>query len=413
MAELKGIEYMRAYLNAKRARVLKRYEYYEMKDKAYDRSALIPHEMQRTYRTTMGWCAKAVDALADRLVFDEFENDVFDMNGIYALNNPDILFDSAVLSALISSCCFIAINERLEMEVIDGSNATGCIDARTGLLTEGYAVLERDDLGNVIRDAYFTPGRVDYYAYNSSTLAMDLITGDSFVYELPYVLLVPVIYRPDAKRPFGHSRISRACMRLQEQAKNTMLRKEVTAEFYSFPQKWVVGLSSDSEAMDKYKATISSFLQFDKDEDGDRPVLGQFQTASMTPHLDDLRSIASLFAGETDLTLDDLGFNTSNPSSAEAIKASHENLRLRARKAQRTLGSGLKNAGFVAACLRDKRAYDRGEITVTTPTWAPIFEPDAAMLSAIGDGVMKLNQSTDGYIGDNNMRKLTGLKADR
>lgn len=49
---------------------------------------------------------------------------------------------------------------------------------------------------------------------------------------------------------------------------------------------------------------------------------------------------AGLFAGETGLTLDDLGFVTDNPSSAEAIKASHENLRLIARKAQRTFGTG-------------------------------------------------------------------------
>ena len=36
----------------------------------------------------------------------------------------------------------------------------------------------------------------------------------------------------------------------------------------------------------------------------------------MTPHTEQLRMFAALFAGETGLTLDDLGFVTDNPSSA-------------------------------------------------------------------------------------------------
>ena len=62
-------------------------------------------------------------------------------------------------------------------------------------------------------------------------------------------------------------------------------------------------------------------LQFTKDEDGDKPTVGQFTQQSMSPYTEQLRTFAALFAGETGLTLDDLGFVTDNPSSAEAIKA--------------------------------------------------------------------------------------------
>ena len=51
-----------------------------------------------------------------------------------------------------------------------------------------------------------------------------------------------------------------------------------------------------------------------KDEDGDNPVLGQFQQQSMTPYWEQLKMFAALFAGETGLTLDDLGFASDNPS---------------------------------------------------------------------------------------------------
>ena len=183
-------------------------------------------------------------------------------------------------------------------------------------------------------------------------------------------LLVPVIYRPDAMRPFGRSRISRACMSIMQGALRTLLRSEVSAEFYSFPQKYISGLAQDAE-VESWRATIASMLTFTKDEDGDKPTLGQFTQQSMSPFTEQLRTFAALFAGETGLTLDDLGFVTDNPSSAEAIKASHENLRLAARKAQKTFGSCLLNAGYLAACVRDDYAYSRQQLYMTKPAWEP------------------------------------------
>lgn len=227
--------------------------------------------------------------------------------------------------------------------------------------------------------------------------------------QAPAPLLVPIIFRPDAVRPFGHSRISRACMNIVNSAMRTVKRSEISAEFYSFPQKYVIGLAEDAEPMNKWKATMSTMMTFTKDEEGGIPSLGQFAQQSMAPHLDQIRSLAALFAGETGLTLDDLGFVTENPSSAEAIKASHENLRLIARKAQRTFGSGFLNVGYLAACIRDEFQYRREQLYLTKAIWEPVFEPDAAMLSLIGDGAIKINQAVPGYFNVDNLRNLTGI----
>lgn len=161
-----------------------------------------------------------------------------------------------------------------------------------------------------------------------------------------------------------------------------------------------------------WKATISSLLEITKDEDGDKPVVGQFTQQSMSPYTEQLRTFAALFAGETGLTLDDLGFVTDNPSSAEAIKSSHEGLRLAARKAQRTFGSGFLNAGYLAACVRDDFAYQRQQLYLTRPVWEPVFEPDAATLSGIGDAVGKINAVIPGYFGKENLRDLTGIRTE-
>lgn len=410
MADYKGIEYLRAKLASKQTYVRKRYEYYEMKYLARDPSPLIPEQLKEAYRSILGWCGKSVDVLADRLLFDGFEpdTDYFNMNEIFNLNNKDILFDSAILGALISSCDFVYISEdeeqRPRLQVIDGYNATGILDPITNMLVEGYAVLQRDEYENPVVEAYFIPGETHIITHGDHK-----VVDEAFDNTAPYPLLVPIIYRPDAKMPFGHSRISRASMDLMDKARNTITRAEVTAEFYSFPQKYVVGLSQDAEPMDTWRATISSMLQFTKDEEGGHPILGQFQTASMTPHHEQLKMYVSAFAGETGLTTDDLGFTADNPSSAEAIKASHENLRLLARKAQRTFGTGFLNVGYLAACVRDKTAYKRTEIYQSVPRWLPLFEPDAAMLSGIGDAFIKLQQAFPDYVTETKLTKLTGI----
>lgn len=403
MSGYKGMKYLKNRLNQKRTRVKTRYMYYEMKNSIKDFQISTPPEL-RNIQTVLGWCGKAVDSLADRIVFREFAEDNFEIEEIFMMNNPDTFFDSAVLSSLISSCCFVYISENEDgfpkLEIIDGANATGIIDQGTGLLKEGYAVLKRDSSENPIVEAYFTMGNVRVFQ------------GGKFrdiPNNAPYPLLVPIIFRPDAVRPFGHSRISRSCMDIVNSAMRTVKRSEIAAEFYSFPQKYVVGTSQESDPLDKWKATMSSLIEITKDEEGDKPTFGQFQQQSMSPHTEQLKMFAGLFAGETGLTLDDLGFVTDNPSSAEAIKASHENLRLIARKAQRTFGTGFLNVGYLAACLRDDFPYRRRQFYLTKPKWEPVFEPDAAALSSYGDGAIKINQAIPGYIDADRMRDLTGF----
>lgn len=404
MSELRGMYYLRRKLNQKRHRVELRYDYYNMKNALHDFNITMPKEW-RWLKETLGWCGTAVDSLADRLVFRGWKNDNFDLQEIFNMNNKDIFFDSAILSACISACSFVYISAGDDgfpvLEVIDGGNATGIIDSTTGMLIEGYAVLKRDENGYPISEAYFTSDVTEFYVQGEEPYLIDN--------PAPYPLLVPIIHRPDAQREFGHSRITRACMGIQQAALRTLKRSEVAAEFYSFPQKWISGLSQDAELMDTWKATISSFLQFDKDDQGDKPTLGQFTQQSMSPYTEQIRMLAGLFAGETGLTLDDLGFVSDNPSSADAIKASHEKLRITARKAQRTFGSGFLNVGYLAACVRDDFPYRRNQLYLTEPRWYPVFEPDSAMLSGIGDGAIKINQAIPGYFTKDTLSDLTGI----
>lgn len=402
--EYYGIPYLQNKLIQKRVRALKRYNFYNMKNLAIDFGISSPPEL-RSWSSVVGWCAKGVDSLADRLDLYGFRDDVFDMTGIYDQNNRDILVDSAIKGALITSCSFIYISQDESgyprLQVIGGDDATGILNPVTWMLNEGYAVLERDEFMQPIKEAYFTN---EFTAYYENGVLVDQVENKA-----PAPLLVPIIFKPDAQRPFGHSRISRACMAYTGSALRTIKRSEISAEFFSFPQKWATGLDPDVE-IDKWSAAMSALIRFSVNENGDDHVkLGQFAQQSMSPHVDQLKMFASLFAGEVGLTLDDLGFPQSNPSSYDAIKASHENLRLTAKAAHKSFGVGFLNAGFLAACVRDDYRYERSQITYTKPIWLPAFQADASMLSGIGDALQKINTVLPDYLTEDKVRELTGI----
>lgn len=402
-----GIGYLKRKLATKQYRVRTRYRYYEMKECHTPRNLMVPDQLKNKFSIKLGWCTKAVDSLADRLQFRGFKNDNLDLTSIYQMNNFDVLADSAILGALITSCDFIYIsmdkNGYPRMQVIDGYNATGIMDEITGMLEEGYAVLDRDENDQIISEAYFGKGYTDFYIKGQEPYRIENTCS--------YPLLVPIVYRPDAKRPFGHSRISRACMKYQNNVADTLLNMAICSETNAFVQKYIAGSDPDME-FDSSRAWMSSFLNISASEDGTKPDLGQFQQASLTPYIDEIETQASLFAGEVGLTLDDLGFSKSNPASVDAIRASHENLRLTARKAQRQFGVGFLNAGYLAVCLRDDFDYNREVLYETKPIWEPVFEPDANAIGMIGDAAVKVNSAVPGYFNAENLRDLTGIDSD-
>lgn len=403
--EYVGIEFLKNLLTQKRIRIASRYIFYEMKNVTFDFGISTPPEL-KWWNSCVGWCAKGVDALADRLDFYGFKNDAFGLEEIFQANNKDILFPSGILGALIASCSFIYVSEDdtgyPRLQIINADEATGIIDATTGLLNEGYAVLERNNAKQPIMEAYFTHEGTFYYK--------DGQLIDQRTYRIKEPLLVPLFFKPDAKRPFGHSRITRACMSYVGSALRTIKRSEIAAEFFSFPQKWMTGVDPDAEELNKWSAAMSAMMRFTLNEDGqDHVKLGQFSQQSMSPHVDQLKMFASLFAGEVGLTLDDLGFPQSNPSSYDAIKASHENLRLTAKAAHKSFNVGILNAGFLAACIRDNYDYTRQQLSITSPLWLPPFQADVSMLGAIGDAIQKINTSYPEYLTEEKLLELTGI----
>ena len=166
-------------------------------------------------------------------------------------------------------------------------------------------------------------------------------------------LIVPVVSGADLRKPFGRSRISRAVMSLTDSAIRTVVRSEISAEFYASPQRYLLGADEDALTGSKWSAVMSKMLTISRDEDGQVPQVGQFSQMSMQPHTDQLRQWASLLAAESQIPIDELGFPSDNPASDSAIQSQRDPLRLAADRTIRGFKSALNRIGVTAVMLRE------------------------------------------------------------
>jgi hypothetical protein len=124
-------------------------------------------------------------------------------------------------------------------------------------------------------------------------------------------------------------------MSLHDSAIRTVIRSEVTAEFYSAPQRVLLGAdesafkNADGTVKTTWQAILGRIWAIPDDEDAATPraQIEEFTQASQQPHVDQLRAWAQLFAGETSIPLASLGISgEANPTSADAYEAGRDDL---------------------------------------------------------------------------------------
>lgn len=147
------------------------------------------------------------------------------------------------------------------------------------------------------------------------------------------VLCEPFVWDWDLDRQFGRSRITRPLIGAIERGVRTLLRMEVTAEFFSAPQRALMGASEehftdkDGKPIDIWKAITGGVWAlpdvFDEDEDKlVRAQLQQLSQASMTPHSEMFEKVALQASSEMSMPVGYLGVMQNQPQAEGAIKAS-------------------------------------------------------------------------------------------
>jgi hypothetical protein len=210
----------------------------------------------------------------------------------------------------------------------------------------------------------------------------------------------PLVYKQRLGKPFGNSRISPSIQAHIDAAARTIYRSEIGAEFYSTPQRYVLG-ADESQFLDEngnpqsswdYLMTRMLAIAPNDSTDAETPIVptvGQFPQMSQQPHVDQLRSIATLFAGEASLPVSELGIIHDNPSSAEAIEAAERGLIIEAESTNRGWSASWRNIAQNAYLLANDVDEVPEEIRNIRPKWRDASQPSKAARSAAVVGLVE------------------------
>lgn len=353
-------------------------------------------------QAALGWSAKGVHAVTDRSQFESFVSpsgaaDPLDVSRILDGNRFSVEFKAACVSSAVHGVSFLTVTRgdvaAGEPEVLilpaSAEQSAGIWDARRRRLTGFLTVRGTHSSGGPEFATFYT----DALVYSLSRLSNGNWVWSSSPNVLGFVSVAPLVHKYELRRPLGHSRITKASMYYSDAALRTILRSEVSSEFYSAVEYWLFGADvSKFAGNDRWAAVMGRVKVMDVEQGDDKPELHRFNGASPEPHIAQMRMWANLFADDQDL---DVKFaDSSNPSSADAIFAAKETLITTTRDANSLWRHGAEQAIQWAVMLRDGMAAPSDELRALR---AQFTDPAIVSPSARADAFSKLSVNVPGF----------------
>lgn len=366
--------------------------YYEGKQRLKDLNISIPPTL-KLVSSVVGWAGTAVDVLEERLDFEGYIGDNFGLNDIYRANELDLESSLGHKDALIYGTGFVVVGKGMEGEadplitIESPKKMTAEYDLRTRRIARALLV-DTDDVGEIRFGSLYLPDQTVYF----ERVMGKFVETYRDLHNLGRVPVAPIINNPRSGDEHGRSEITRAVRSYTDSAMRTLLGAEVAREFYSSPQRFILGADesiftdSDGNKLNPWSVIQGRVLGVPyNDDDGVMPQVGQFSANSPAPYFEQIRSYAQLMAAETAIPASYLGFQTDNPASADAIRQMEARLVKRAERRQRQFGRTWSEVAKLALLVRDGEIPT--EIMSVRPIWRDASTPTRA---AAADEAVKL-----------------------
>lgn len=367
---------------------------YDGKNAVRDLGIATPPQL-RQLAQVLGWPAKAVDMLNARCALDGFSLPGADLGAtalpeVWEANRMALGLRQAQASCLTHSPAYVVVT-RGDVSAGEPEVLVTMRDALTGFGRWNSRTRALDSFLSISKVEDERPTEMVLYLKDRS-IRVWLENGQWKDDETPNDLGVPVevlTFGSDLRRDFGRSRITRAVMSLHDSALRTMRRGEITAEWYSRPQAVLLGASEKSfGGKNTWQVLLGAIwgIADDEDMENPRPELKQLSAAPQTPHTEQLRMFAQMFAAEASIPVASLGIvSDSNPVSADAYVASREDLIAAAEGATLEWTVPVKRIGqrIIRASGGMRTAADVEAMRHLSPRWrSPIFTSRAQAADA-------------------------------
>lgn len=376
-----------------------RAQYYEAHARVNDLNISTPPQM-RNLGTVVGWPGTVVDALEERLDITGFTAPNIDLDslGVQDIWDRNELFreyPGAHTDSLIHGVTFLATSRGGQGEpdpliTVESPLSMSAVFDPRGRRVVVAGSITRDEDDHPVAASLYRPNVTTHVELNPQ--GKWVVTHRDF-HNLGRVTVRRLVNNPRASRQWGRSEITRDVLYYTKAAIRTLLGAEVSREFYSAPQRWIMGAKEEAfETADGAKASawqtyMGRFIALSKDEDddGDGPRVGQFDPASPTPYIELLRMLSIMVASSAAIPPTYFGFVTENPPSADAIRAFEA--RHVKRAARRCSSFGPEWAGAIKDAILLRDGHVPAELHGLRTKWA---DPATPTHTATADATAKL-----------------------
>ena len=336
--------------------MLIRNAYYDGTQRLQDLGISIPPQLAGV-RTVVDWPRICVDPLVQRCIVDGFRlPDATDVDDElwqhWQANDLDAEFPLCALDALALGRGYMIIgspDRPGDSPVITVESPLNCSvtwDPRTRRNTAAYQAYEAE---GVFRAVLYTPNQTISMSRELSGNGWSVDDRDQHRFgEVPVVRFVN---RARSAQREGRSEITPAIMNTTDSACRSLLGMEIAREFYSIPHRYILGaqesdfVDAAGNAKTAMQLTMSKFLAFERDEEGNVPQVGQFAAFDPSVFTKIVDEHAQLMASFTGYPPSYFGLtSTANPASADAIRVSENGVVKRAELKQRQFSGGLQDA---------------------------------------------------------------------
>ena len=294
--------------------------------------------------TVLGWGGLAVDPRVERMRFESFrfagqtEADET-LAGIMDANGFEAELSMALTDAYSLGRGYITVgtSEDPEMPLITADSPMNTAvewDVRTRSPRHVLSVYAEGKSTKAVLQMPRKTLRLSHDGQDGSEWHLD---GRDF-HDLPLVPVVRLAHAPLSGARQGRSAITPALRAIIQGASRTLLGLEVAREFYSVPQKAILGaaesdfINPDGSRKTAWEVYLHAVLALERDEDGNLPDIKQMQAYDPSVYTKVVEMYGAQASGELGLPPQYLGLYTEgNPVSAEGGQVSEGRLDRRAR----------------------------------------------------------------------------------
>lgn len=367
------------------------------------------------------WGQKAVDALADRSMFDGFVGSgqaADTMAQLVAGNRLLAQYAKACRDELKYGCVFatLSADPALGCRVRFHSPATSAAlwSGEKGRIGCGLAII--DTVPDEKYKGTWRPHIVNLYTDEAVlvlTMENGVWTAERHPHRMGRPLMEPMIWNATSGKPFGRSRLKRAVRALIDDYVRIVANATIALEFDTTPQKYLLGVTDeqyDAIMSNKFKQYIGSLLASTSNpETGENPEFGQLAQGSLAPHVDKMRMTATQFSAATGLTITDVGIiNDANPTSSDAILAQSQTLVLMAQQLNTGNGDALRTIAQMAQAIVRNVTLD--DLTDEERGIMPHFKnPAMPSVAVTADAAIKIASARQEFASTDTFLEMIGF----